>query len=136
MHTIKSLHTIEVTKRLIKSVKLPPGQYEENLIEERMKKENSELENQKVHLMQDLNKLKVAPENIVKLFYDEIMECIRLAGEKDVTYVHGCVYGGNALKRKRKSHGLKERLKISLINDLEEKERKLVIMYLKTIYSF
>ena len=117
---------IEVTKDIIKSVKLARGRYEEHLIEEREKKENNELENQKVHLMQDLNNVKgkkVTLENTIKSPFDEIMECMRLAREKDdVAYVHR----GNALKRK--SDELKEELNIldGVINNLEEVKRKLV----------
>ena len=61
------------------------GRYKERLIEERKEKENNELENQKVHLMQDLNNVKgkkVTLENTIKSHFDEIMECMRLAEGK------------------------------------------------------
>ena len=111
-HSVKP-HTIEMSSALVKSVKAAYSRYVQTMEGEKKKKQYDAKEIQKLHITEDLNKVK-----------QEIMECVDLAaGKKDNMSI---ILKAQTLKRA--SSEMSEEIKTLevVIKDLEEKKRKLV----------
>ena len=103
-----------VSKRMIKdhmlSFKSSWQRYEIHLEEERKTKQVTKAEKKAMHIVEDIDKLKVKQgqlERAMEMMESEFVECIRLAEDKDdMAYVH------TRLGLKRKSTETKDSMKV------------------------
>ena len=119
-----------VSKRMIKdhmlSFKSSWQRYEIHLEEERKTKQVTKAEKKAMHIVEDIDKLKVKQgqlERAMEMMESEFVECIRLAEDKDdMAYVH------TRLGLKRKSTETKGSMKVveKEIQELQENKRKLL----------
>ena len=118
--------TIELTNKLIKSVKCAHQRYHFDL-EEQRKKAKSDLRNQQLEIlnaeMKDLTQRKQLLVNACKHLDNEFIQVIREAEEKNGMRL---VIKGNSLKRKRKE----KQSQVSALEDsleiLKEKRKKIM----------
>ena len=121
-HSVKP-HTIEMSSALVKSVKAAYSRYVQKMEDEKKKKQYDAKEIQKLHITEDLNKVKQKKETLEKSvsdFKQEIMECMDLAaGKKDNISI---ILKARTLKRA--SSEMSEEIKTLEVKDLEEKREK------------
>ena len=133
-----------VSKRMIKdhmlSFKSSWQRYEIHLEEERKTKQVTKAEKKAMHIVEDIDKLKVKQgqlERAMEMMESEFVECIRLAEDKDdMAYVH------TRLGLKRKSTETKDSMKVveKEIQELQENREsccsRLLVMFFLIFFLY
>ena len=120
-------HTIEITSSIVKAFKSGRKKYHEYLEEEKRKKAISDSDIKKLHINDDIEKLKLAQtekQKTVNMLEKDFIQCMEDA-EKNSSQCMSFVTKANALKRKSiETKNEIDNLEKQIV-DLEEKKRKI-----------